>query len=75
MLIFYITQSSKDYALITLIKEFIYGLPQIDTSLVRKDSIWLEEQSSKGGIPIVRLVITQQDLIKNVLIPFFYSLT
>lgn len=75
MLIFCITQSSKDYALITAIKDFIYGLPQIDTSLVRKDSIRFEEQTFKEGISIVRLVITQQDLIKNVLIPFFDNLT
>ena len=74
MLVFSITQSSKDYALIVAIKEFLYGLPLIDINIVRKDSIRLEEQTFKGGSSIVILVITQQDLIKNVLIPFFDNL-
>jgi len=80
MLFFSLTQSSKDYALIEAIRYFISGLPQTTEStggLAKRNSsgIRLETQDIPGKPSIVRLVITKQELIKNVLIPFFDNLS
>ena len=92
MLVFSITQSSKDSALIGSIIDFIYDLPQIGPNNISRNSIALpgesigvpkrnpsgiriETQDIPGKTSVIRLVITQQELIKKVIIPFFDNLS
>lgn len=75
MPIFSITQSSKDLNLISSIRDFIYDLSQIGHNNFSLNSIRLETQEIPGKSSIIRLVISQQELIKNVMIPFFDNLS
>jgi len=74
---FTLSQSIKDLALMESIKDFLCNLPGIANSL-RKDfktSIRVTTQDSASNTTIVRLTISQTDLIKFVIIPLFSSMT
>jgi hypothetical protein len=75
-LTFTLTQSIKDFALMELIKDFLYNLPGITAQNIDKTSIRVTiSQDSINNKPIARLTITHTDLIKYVIIPFFSNMT
>jgi len=71
-LLFSISQSSKDEILMDAIKQFLENLPGTHGSDVVKKSIY--KPKGVNHQPVIQLVISQTDYIKNVLIPFFSSL-
>lgn len=75
-LTFTLTQSIKDFALMESIKDFLYNLPGI-ASAQDNDKTSIRVIISKdftNNKPIARLTITQIDLIKYVIIPFFSNI-
>jgi hypothetical protein len=75
-LTFTLTQSSRDFALMLSIKDFLYNLPGIDRENMDDSSIRISiTQNSTDENPITRLIITKTDLIRSAIIPFFSSIT
>jgi len=75
-LTFTLTQSIRDYALMESIRDFMYNLPGVYKQKIDKTSIRINiTKDSMNKNPITRLTITKIDLIKDVIIPFFSSMT
>ena len=68
-LLFSISQSAKDEILMDAIKKFFEDLSGIQGSDIVKKSIY--KPKGVNYKPVIQLVISQADYIKNVLIPFF----
>ena len=66
-----LTQSPKDLALMEAIKDFFYNLPGVDRQTMSKSLIGVYvHQNSTIKTPITRLIITNTDFIKFLIINF-----
>jgi hypothetical protein len=76
ILVFSVTQSSKDLPLMEAIKDFICNLPGDYKSRRNYNSV-VSLSTSKGvnnSNPAIKIGITNKDFLKNVLVPFFDSM-
>lgn len=72
-LIFNITLSGHDLALLEAIKDFLYNLPEVESSSnLNKASIMI--YVAKSSTKAVHLSIKNTEFIKSVIIPFFSSM-
>jgi hypothetical protein len=72
-LIFNITLSGYDLALLEAIKDFLYNLPEVESSSnLNKASIMI--YVAKSSTRAAHLSIKNTEFIKSVIIPFFKSI-